>query len=298
MRTVAIIAVYNEERFIRRCLEHLTGQGVEVYLIDNGSTDETLSIASSYLKKGLIGIESFPRSGVYSWQPILERKEQIADSLEADWFMHADPDEIRLAPRSGITLSQSFAEVEERGYNAVNFMEFTFLPTRESPDHDHPDYQQTMRWYYPFLPFSPHRLTAWKKQPCPVELAWSGGHEVRFPGLRMYPEPFPMRHYIFLNMAHAIEKYVGKTYDAAEVEKGWHGQRSGLRAEGIKLPSQSELRLYMSDDRLDASDPRMQHYFTDPPALTTSTACNPSTASSGSKKWMAPFRDLLRGFPH
>ncbi|MDQ3254906.1 MAG: glycosyltransferase family 2 protein, partial [Acidobacteriota bacterium] len=96
---VAILASYNEERFIAPCLEHLFQQGIEVYLIDNSSTDDTVRIAERYLKKGLIGIETFPRSEFYVWKPILERKEQLAHTLDADWLMHADPDEIRLPPR-------------------------------------------------------------------------------------------------------------------------------------------------------------------------------------------------------
>jgi glycosyltransferase involved in cell wall biosynthesis len=40
MRVVAILASYNERRFIDGCLEHLHGQGVESYLIDNWSTDD------------------------------------------------------------------------------------------------------------------------------------------------------------------------------------------------------------------------------------------------------------------
>ena len=260
VRVVAILATHNEERFIAGCLEHLIGQGVEVYLIDNCSTDRTVEIAQRYLGRGLIDIESFPRAeGVYKWRSILERKEQLAATLEADWFMHVDADEIRLSPRSSRTLAQAFAEGEARGYNAVNFLEFAFVPAREAPDHDHPHFQQTMRWYYPFLPAFPHRLNAWKRQPEQVELAWSGGHRVRFPGLRMYPESFKMRHYLFLSVPHAIRKYVDKGYDQQEVKKGWHGWRARLIAEKIELPSQEELRLYTSDDELDPSNPRTRH---------------------------------------
>jgi hypothetical protein len=42
MRVVAILAAYNEERFIAGCLEHLIEQGVDAYLIDNESTDRTV----------------------------------------------------------------------------------------------------------------------------------------------------------------------------------------------------------------------------------------------------------------
>ena len=261
MRIVALLATYNEARFISSCLEHLCRQDVEVYLIDNDSTDQTVEIARRYLNRGLIGIEILPRAGVFNLRRQLERKEQLCAALDADWFMHVDADEIHVPPDSGRTLAQAFAEVEARGYNAVNFFEFTFLPTQEAPDHDHPDFLRTMRWYYPCLPFSPHRLNAWKRQPGPVELAWSGGHEVRFPGLRTYPEPFRMRHYLFLSVPHAISKYVNKRFEPAEVQSGWHEWRATLKPEIIRLPAQAALRTYRSDDQLDASDPWTQEYL-------------------------------------
>jgi glycosyltransferase involved in cell wall biosynthesis len=267
VRIIAILATYNEERFIAGCLEHLFQQGAEVYLIDNSSTDQTVAIAERYIGLGLIGIETFPRDGVYKWRPLLERKEQLAATLQADWFMHIDADEMHLPPRSDYTLAQAFAKVEAQGYNAVNFLEFTFIPTRESPDHDHPDFQKTMCWYYPFLPTYPNAIRAWKHQPVSVELAWSGGHQVRFPGLRMYPESFRFRHYLFLSVPHAIRKYINKRYNSTEAKAGWHGWRAELKPEMIKLPKQAELRTYISDDYLDASNPHTRHYLDPHPRL-------------------------------
>lgn len=259
MRVLALLATYNEERFIVPCLEHLVGHGIEVYLIDNESEDQTVPLARQFLGRGLAGIETFPRQGLYRWQGILERKEQLAAELAADWFMHIDADEIRLPPVPGQTLGEALAAADRSGFNAVNFLEYTFVPTRESPDHDHPDYLRTMRWYYPFLPSFPHQLKAWKKQPEPVELAWSGGHLVRFPGLRMCPTSFPMRHYLFLSEAHAVRKYVRREYDLEELSRGWHRARSLLRTEDIILQGQTELRRYCSDDLLDPSAPLQQH---------------------------------------
>ncbi len=263
MRIIALLASYNEARFIGSCLEHLFAQGLEAYLIDNSSTDRTVEIASRYLGRGLVGIENVPRRGVYSWRPILERKEELAASLDADWFMHCDPDEVRLPGAPGLTLAAALEAADAQGYNAVNFIEFTFIPTRESPDHDHPDFARTMRWYYPFLPAFPHRLSAWKRQPQRVELAWSGGHRVRFPGLSMFPKSFPMRHYLFLSVPHAIEKYVEMRFDERELKAGWFKWRAGLKREMIQLPCQSELRTYTGDENLDPSNPRQQHYLAD-----------------------------------
>ncbi len=259
MRVVALLATYNEERFVGGCIEHLAVQGVETYLIDNESTDATVEIAGRF---DLAGFETAPRNNVYAWRPLLERKEALAATLDADWFIHLDADEIRLPPHSSTTLAEAIAEVDALGYNAINFQELTFVPTVEAPDHDHPLFRETMRHYYAYLPSSPgrpDRLNAWRRQDSPVELAASGGHQVSFAGINVYPDSFPMRHYLCLSAAHAVSKYVERAYDPGEVESGWHRLRAALRAEGVTLLSQAELKETRSDDDLDASDPRSAH---------------------------------------
>jgi hypothetical protein len=259
-RVVALLATYNERRFVGGCLEHLCAQGVEAYLIDNCSTDGTVEIAERHLGRGLIGVEEYPRAGTYDWRGLLRRKEELAGELTADWFIHLDADEVRLAPPGQGTLAEALAAVDRQGYSAVNFTELTFLPTRESPDHDHPSFRRTLRTYYPFCPSHPHQLKAWKATGARPDLASTGGHRVEFPGLRMFPRSFPMKHYLFLSLPHAIEKYVERGYDPEEVAAGWHGWRARLRADDLRLPSRSELRLWRSDVELDTSAPRRRHY--------------------------------------
>lgn len=241
------------------CLEHLRRQGVDVYIIDNQSEDRTVELAQPFLGAGVLNIETLPRDGTYQWGRILKRKEQLAIELDADWFMHVDADEIRLPPARSGSLADAFLATEQLGFNAVNFFEFTFVPTRQSPDHDHPNYLSTMRWYYAFLPRFPHRLTAWRKQRAAVDLVTSGGHEVKFPGLNMNPVSFPMRHYLFLSKAHAIQKYIEKIYDKSELAKGWHRARSGLKVSAIELQDESELRYYTPGDLLDPSNAMKKH---------------------------------------
>src|SRR3954471_22720098 len=120
MRVIALLATYDEERFVASCLEHLIRGGVEVFLIDNESTDGTVEIARSYLGNGLVGVEIVPRTGVYSWRPLLRRKSELAITLKADWFLHVDADEVRLPPSSGTTLAEALLDVDRQGYNAVN----------------------------------------------------------------------------------------------------------------------------------------------------------------------------------
>jgi glycosyltransferase involved in cell wall biosynthesis len=261
MRTIAIISAFNEERFIANCLTHLVSQGVDIYLLDNGSTDRTLEIAEQFRGRGLIEIEPLPRFGLFDMTRILDRKEELASDLDGDWFIHMDADEVRLPPRSDMTLGEAIQDADRAGYNAINFQEYTFVPTREAPNHDHDRYQETMRWYYPFEPFHPHRLNAWKRQSGRVDLKSTAGHNVRFPGLKMAPQSFPMRHYIALSLDHAIQKYGQRRHPAAALKTGWHGWREQLDARRICLLSETELRRFDGDDRLDPSSPLDHHPF-------------------------------------
>jgi glycosyltransferase involved in cell wall biosynthesis len=264
VRVIALLATYNEHRVIEPCLKHLHEQGIDTYLLDNGSTDNTVELAERHFGRGLIGLEAFPRQDdVFNLRSQLIRKEELARELDADWFIHLDPDEIRLPPSSKETLREALEVADHEQFNAVNFIEFTFIPTREEPDHDHSQYQQTLRTYYPFSPRWPHQLKAWKANP-DVDLANSGGHRVNFPDLRMYPRSFPVRHYLFLSVAHACEKYAERHFDPDEVKSGWHGWRASLGGADLSLPSKSDLRVTRSDEDLDFSEPRKKHYLEEP----------------------------------
>ncbi len=260
VRTIVILAAYNEERFIGACLEHYISHGVYAYLIDNESTDRTVELAKQYLGRGLVGIETLARTGgVHRWPTILQRKEELAATLEGDWFMHADPDEIRLPPSSDLTLAEALAEVDAQGYNAVHFQEFTFVPTREEPEHDHSDYMRTMKRYYPFARYFPYRVNAWKRQPGPVSLS-HGGHRIHFPNLCVYPEPFKMKHYQFVSLEQARITYLQKKkYPVKHINAGnW---RHWMVEERMRLPSESELNLFTSDDELSLARPRISHFI-------------------------------------
>lgn len=279
MKVIAVLASYNEERFIGACLEHYYQHGIEVFLLDNGSTDSTIEIAKTYLGKNLIDIRHIRRDGQYDWLKILREKENVVDSLDADWFMHADPDEIRFPPQDNQTLLEAIIDVDREGYNAINFMEYVFIPTGESPQHDHANFQQTMRWYYPFLPRDPHRMNLWKKRSNnwkdlrrwphevvrnrrwrvpSVDLCASGGHLVNFPGVNLYPIDFKMRHYLVLSLDHAIDKYVKKTFKEDDIEN-LHGWRGRAEEDDFILPSTSMMKPYIDDNSLDPSEPMTKH---------------------------------------
>ncbi|GAB4190508.1 MAG: hypothetical protein OHK0024_31010 [Thalassobaculales bacterium] len=277
MRIVAIVGSYNEALYVRPCLDHYIAQGVEVFLIDNESQDDTVEIAREYLGRGLIGIEIMPRHGEFRLEEQLRRKEAVAERVKADWFLHADMDEIRLPPAGEGTLASAIAEADRAGYSAINFRTYLFLPTVEEPDHEHEDFQRTMRWYCYMEPAYPHQVKGWRQpagwgpaQPLRhllyrrgligprAQLARSAGHRVEFPGRRLSPRDFILKHYQVLSLRHAIEKYVDKSFSSAEMARGWHGWKAVAERHNLRLPHQSELRAFVSDAALDRSEPQLR----------------------------------------
>ena len=115
LRIVAILATFNEARFIAGSIEHLREQGVDVHLIDNESTDATVAIAERYVGAGVIGIETLPRAGASDLYARLMRKEELAQTLDADWLMHVDADEFHIAAAPRRSLAQAFAEADAAG---------------------------------------------------------------------------------------------------------------------------------------------------------------------------------------
>jgi glycosyltransferase involved in cell wall biosynthesis len=255
---VALVATYNEGRFIGGCVRHLRAQGLHVYLIDNESTDDTVALAREAAGPALAGLEILPRDGVYRWRGILERKAEVASQLDADWILHLDADERPLPPPGHTSVREALDAAADRGFNAVNFTEVVFVPTHEEPDHDHPDFESTMRFYYPF-DNGLGRLVGWRRQFQPVDLVASGGHRVDFAGRRVAPEKFVLKHYLFLSEDQARSKYVGRTYAAEEIAIGWHHARAHLRADEVVLTPQSSLRPYRGDSCLDTSAPFAVH---------------------------------------
>ncbi|HXT49723.1 MAG TPA: glycosyltransferase, partial [Thermoanaerobaculia bacterium] len=77
----ALVATYNEEDVIGQVVADLIRQGVQVYLIDDGSTDGTVAQVEPWVGSGVVGIERRPAAETTSWAAILRRKEELAREL-------------------------------------------------------------------------------------------------------------------------------------------------------------------------------------------------------------------------
>lgn len=260
---MALLTCRNESLYIERCLIHLWKQGVETCLIDNESTDNTVKLAKQFQKKGLLRIETQSYNGHFDLVEQLQLKEELVKEIDANWFIHYDTDEIKEAPCPFNTLREGIEDADKKGYNAINFDEFVFLPTSDTDNFENTDYVKDMEYYYFFEPYPLRRINAWKNQNINIDLVNSGGHQVSFDGIKIYPENFILRHYIVLSKNHAIDKYyTSRVFSQKEhKERGWHGARMTFTPDKLKFPEKELLKKIGEKGRWDTSEIWKNHTF-------------------------------------
>ncbi|HMP90413.1 MAG TPA: glycosyltransferase family 2 protein [Kiritimatiellia bacterium] len=261
MKIVALLFIYNESHVIRKCLDHLVRQGIHFFVTDNGSTDGTREIVLEFKDRGLIGCDNYPRGESFEFKRLLLHKAKLARDIDADWFIHHDADEFRMSNLPGETLHDAVCRIDALGFNAINFQEFTFIPTVEHPHHEPDTFLATMKWYYPFLPRPLHRVNVWKNGYDDLDFISSGGHWVQFKERRIYPESLSMRHYMYISLEQFLHKYRDRRHHPEELERGWHGWREQANESTYFIPSESQLKVYDPDQpwRLDARNPLHKH---------------------------------------
>ena len=232
LTVTAIIAAYNEGDVITHVIDDLIRQGVAVYLLDNGSTDDTRQRLAPYLEQNLIGFESFAPTAAargadcYDWEAILRRKEQLAIELVSDWFIHADADEFREAPWPGVDLLSAIRAVDSFGFNAIDFDVLNFWPTHDGFQPGG-DVRTAFEYYERAREWDKVQVKCWKRTAVAVDLVSTGGHEALFSGRRIFPIRFLLRHYPLRGTAHAARKiFVDRVPRFREEERarGWHCQ--------------------------------------------------------------------------
>lgn len=255
-RVVAILSAYNEEDIIGPVLAHLIENGIEVYFLDNDSTDGTVQEAERWVGRGVIRIEQFPadRSGggsAFDWGAILRRKEDLANELSADWFIHHDADEIRESPWPGVSLRDALRWVDRLGYNCIDFRVVNFPPI-DNGFRRGDDPRTYFRYWEQPGEFDEIQIKAWKKGSPPISLFPFGGHEVRFRDRRVFPIRFLLRHYPIRSQQHGERKVFAERkarFLGAERAKGWHVQYDAWKEGDSFLGEPYHLHLF-DDDRM------------------------------------------------
>lgn len=233
-KAVAIIFAYNEEDVIDQTIRHLIENGVGVYLVDNWSTDTTAERALRYENDGLVGYERFPLEGrpnSFQLERLCGRLEELALTVDADWVVFNDADEFRQAPWPTVSLRDALFHVQTQGYSAVNHTSLNFALTQDTfvPGCK---VEEHLFWFAAERVADLSRLNCWRRRPgVAVELAWSGGHTVRFPERAVFPYNFLIRHYPIRSVEQGQRKVFAERlprFRVSERLRGWHSHYDSL----------------------------------------------------------------------
>ncbi len=80
------ITTYNEAEFIARCLDSVKNWVDEIVVVDNSSTDKTVSIVKKYPHLKLIKSVNYPMFHI--------NKQKAIDACTSDWILQLDADEV------------------------------------------------------------------------------------------------------------------------------------------------------------------------------------------------------------
>jgi len=259
LNVCAILAIRNEEAYLLRCLTHLVDQGVQVYVIDNESTDGSQHILDTFAHPLFLGYEILPFPGYFDLAALLVRKQKLRSVLNTDWIIHHDADEVMTTDVAGETLAEGIQRIASQGYTAINFQEFTFLPPADM-DFTGIDYVAGIQTYYHFRP-KPIRLVRAFANHLPVSLGDHGGHRFDLSQVRLYPGDFQLRHYIALSRERFFAKYHNRIYPQFAIDKGWHRNRTLLTHSEPAFPDLNVLSYASAKKLLDTSRPVRHHFW-------------------------------------
>ncbi len=260
MRCVAIIMVRNGIDYVEHCISHLIKNQIEVAILDQSSNDGTFEVCEKYLGNGVCYLQRIEYPGYFSLKMQLEEKYKLVDGINSDWIIHQDIDECLDSPYEGMNLHDSIVQEDRGGYSVVNFNEFVFLP------YDSCKLFFESKYYYFFEPFFPRLMRAWKKSENLSALK-SGGHNLESStgtSLKISPNNYALRHYIFTSQNHAYVKYKARVFSETDiVEHGWHKNRLNIDQSKLKFPDRLLLKKMKSFDDIafDLSDPWKKHFW-------------------------------------
>lgn len=250
---LAVVPAFNEADVIVGTVRSLVEQGLSVHLIDNWSTDGTPELVWERFPEDEVTIERFPAAGPtdrFDLRAMLARADAVSAGSQADWVLRVDADETCQAPWPDRSLRDALYTVERAGFNCVDHTRINFRPVEGE---DEPgEGVGGMRWFEWGMRAGDFTLLrAWRRRPEGVDLLTSGGHAADFPGRRVFPYKFLIRHYPIRSQEHGERKVLAERqprWSPAERALGWHNQYDEYGPGASFLWSRDELFAWESEE--------------------------------------------------
>ncbi len=220
MKVVGAVSVFNEEDIIEEWITYHLSQGLEIIVLDGGSTDSTFDICKKFSEKKQIKLFQIKENSWNLAQDLIN-KYDLALRECPDWFIHMDVDEFFESGINGLTLRDSIKKVDNDGFNLIQFDRFEFFITDKD---DNSNSVMNRQKYYSFE--TDFIFRAWKFYPG-IMIEPAGGHYPVFPinyQYKIYPRKMICRHYRFRNLNQASDKIKNRLGrpKSTDLKLGWH----------------------------------------------------------------------------
>jgi glycosyltransferase involved in cell wall biosynthesis len=229
MKIVGMIPVYNEADIIGQVIGHLVSQGIELVILDNGSTDGSSDICAGHVGKGVLSIEKSVTDR-FEFNSIIAKLYDAALRQRPDWVVLNAADEFLESPFQGMTLKEAIELEDRRGYNLIQFNNFEFWPTEQDRDSSEPDVRKRLRYY---TWNDDLQFRCWRVYPG-IIVVGTAGHYPAFPNDLKVTIPktkFILRHYRIRSYEHGLKKVFEDRLPRYVVEE----QRKGLHVHYSKF---------------------------------------------------------------
>lgn len=222
-RLTAIVTCRNAEATLARCLDHLAWHGAEIVVIDNGSTDSTLEIASRHLGGAVVELRHDPFVGAFDLTRQLRLKRDVIRSAGSGWIIHADADEFLDTPDRQ-PLHDFLRLWDKSAVFAFPCDEIMFLPRSEDECHDAETFESTMQSCIRVSEHDPKQRVF--RADAALDL-WmtTGGHTVTASGTALAPVALRLRHYFGLSLDQIRAEYYSRVFAPGDLAKLWHSTR-------------------------------------------------------------------------
>jgi len=222
VRIVAMMFVYNEADIVGQTIDHLASQGIELVVLDNGSTDGSYEIIKNYVGTGVLSVRRL-ESETFDATSMLRALHAMAIEYLPDWMLITGADEFLESPYRGLTLSRAIQLEGERGFNMIQFNNFEFFPTEKDHESQESDVMKRLR-YYSWHDDDQYRC--WRAYPG-MPIFNVHGHDSQLPDgilTKISPNKFVLRHYKIRSYEHGLRKVFNERlprFSPEERAKGW-----------------------------------------------------------------------------